>query len=285
MLHTALIRGEALNIYRTFHLENSPCEEKGRRGGVEMVLETQGSYVFVKAPLSKKPVAAIIYSGTETRYLDCHVWTIPSFMSPIVSVEVWIHDSKHDNFIRDRKSPQLENICGVAVRQRISDVVLRLSSPVKKKRFGYAYTIPTLYGNVSFDKGYTNPLFRGVWDWAEFQRVMHRQGVQMEDAVVSLVVLSANLGRKIAINVNSAVAMHFASRTGMKIVPSIDDQNNTIRFSRDKNKRPYMNFILNRNGGVNVRFFLENCVNLSEENIADFKEETSFLIQTVLDIS
>jgi len=249
-----------------------------------MITETRGGCVFVKGPCAEHPFAVITHDDAA-RHEEYHVWVVPRFVSPILSVEVWIHDERHNGILRRPKPPKLENICGVAPRQTICDIVLRLSSRVKRKRFGYAYTLPTVFGNISFDKGRTQPLFRGVWDWKEFNSVVRKLGIDMEDSVVSLLVFSANLGRLIAINDNSAVILHFASRTAMKIVPSFDDQQNTIRFSRDRNKRPYMNFILNRNGGVNIRFFLENCVNLCEDDIAKFKEEASLLIQTVLEIS
>jgi len=271
-------------VYRSFECAGSFCEIIGRQGGVKMETEVRGDCVLVKEPRAERAFAVITHDST-TQCEKCHVWVIPDFVAPIVSVEVWIHDEKSNGLFRSRKAPQLENICGVAPRQTVHDIVLRMSSRVKKKRFGYSYTLPTMFGNISFDKGRTQPLFRGIWDWTKFNTVMKRLGIEMEDSVASLVVFSANLGRLIAINYNSTVAAHFASRTGMKIVPSYDDQNNTIRFSRDRNKRSYMNFILNRNGGVNIRFFLENCSNLSEENILEFKEEANALIQTVLNIS
>lgn len=209
---------------------------------------------------------------------------LPDFMFPVRTVEVWRGSNKSGDRTRQRAGPVLENMCGMLRMQVVSGAALQCALPSKRRNFGYSMTIPSLYGNLSFDKRASQPLFRGVSHVARFRKLMERLGVCMDEMYVSLIVFSAHLGRKVCIKPDGPLGRMLPRVTSLRAVYTLDDQNNTLRFSETLQDNPNisMNVVLNRNGGVTARYFTKTCEAFGDDAMAGVQRHLHGLLDVVM---
>lgn len=280
MQHTVLLRSKSHNtVFRALALDAITQGKEGRKHSFRAQIE------------ARDHAALVTHDGKELFWVcgledapppGLAALRVPQFMFPLEFAEVWLSCRTGGETHREYKPPAIENICGILPPQRVEAAGLRCSVSTPRRTFGYALTIPSCYGNVSFNRGFTQPLFRGVWDMAKFRKLMDRVGVNTDEMYVSLVVFSAQLGRKISISPDTPLFRAFPSLSGLKHVCTMDDQNNTLRFAQYRGKEVYMNFIVNRNGVVTARYFTDSTQEFDDAALAEMGSQLNALINTVM---
>lgn len=228
MHHTVLVVGSKYNVYRQVTLPSSPFQQRGREHSITVKLPEDCD---THPDDSKNQEVALPVCPTRVLNLQ-----LPAFVFPLQHVEVWRSNDKHGDVCKGFKRPILENMCGMLKKQKLPPSIFKHALPVNKKKFGYAYTLATSFGNISFDKRITQPLFRGVLNFECFRKLLHSMDVNVDSVFVSLVVFSANVGRKLTIGEKSPLFGIISKKNNLRVVGSMDDQNNTIRFCREREK-------------------------------------------------
>lgn len=290
MQHVALFHSESeFSVFRNFSCETMLCETLNRRGSFFANMRScdcaSHNTIVVYKKQNNNALFSVVEHGAENHTCVCKcclTLSIPSYMFPLKYVEVWVQPT---HLAKIYKQPSIENMCGVLKSQIFGKKANSASVKMYRRSFGYSKTIASSCGNLSFDNGYTQALFRGVFDMQKFKALFSKLDIDLDIIHVSLVVFSAQLGRKISIAAHNKVASQFAALSGLKIVYCMDDQNNTLRFSKCNSDKITMNFILNKNGGVTVRYFTNVFDVFHEDNIKVMQEEIVYLMDIVLSIS